>query len=372
MQALLDDLQSDEQDELNKVSLERLAAIDPDLLVKIKSTAEESLRNGTGTENSGRAHTNSSKGPNKLTDELSFLVETRTPESIERSLTWENLNLQYMKDTHDIIASLNHILRESTSVDKRYTQKEAIEMTGALATAAATADLLTNTLERIKTMETNSKKKKSSTTLSGSQGLSGASRAAAPSFFAIDKTLFTNDGIKELNEAIVGLLYDIGLPFISSADGRRFATQLELSQHLDSLFKKSQLEKIIASTQERGWYENDSVWNGDSKSAEATGGGAIADDEGSSGPTVDDEANPDTFTVPADESRDRCVICGINFKMFFDNDDGIYKYSNSREIEVMNDEASAIASEQMLVHVTCWRNLGSPEFLTEDQTLRDQ
>jgi hypothetical protein len=58
--------------------------------------------------------------------------------------------------------------------------------------------------------------------------------------------------------------------------------------------------------------------------------------------------------------------------MFFDNDDGIYKYSNSREIEVMNDEAAAQASEEMLVHVTCWRNLGSPESLYIDQTLQER
>ena len=83
----------------------------------------------------------------------------------------------------------------------------------------------------------------------------------------------------------------------------------------------------------------------------------------------DDDADPDTFTMPADESRDRCAICGINFKMFFDNEDGIYKYSNCREIEVLNDEAAVTDSEDMLVHVTCWRNLGSPELLNAEQII---
>ena len=59
-----------------------------------------------------------------------------------------------------------------------------------------------------------------------------------PGFYSIDRSLFTNDGIKKLSMAIVGLLYEIGLPFVSSADGKRFATQLELSNHLDSLFKR--------------------------------------------------------------------------------------------------------------------------------------
>mmetsp|Transcript_16772 Transcript_16772/g.31080 ORF Transcript_16772/g.31080 Transcript_16772/m.31080 type:complete len:329 (-) Transcript_16772:203-1189(-) len=308
----------------------------------------------------------------EVIDELSFLTETRTQETIDRSKTWEKLDLNYMKDTHDIIASLNHKVRESASMEMRYTQTEAIQMTGALAAAAVTANLLTQALEKMKDQDDTSKKKKSKTALTGGPGLNGTTRTAAPSFFAIDKSLFTNDGIKKLNEAIIGLLYEIGLPFVSSADGRRFATQIELSKHLDGLFRKGQLEKTMATTQERGWYDSNTAWCGEGTSQEDTPGGAKADDNDSTGPTVDDDADPDTFTMPADESRDRCVICGINFKMFFDNDDGIYKYSNSREIEVMNDEAAAKESEQMLVHITCWRNLGSPEFLTEDQTLQER
>jgi pre-mRNA cleavage complex 2 protein Pcf11 len=369
MQTILDDLQSDEEDELNKVSLERLAAIDPDLLIKIKRTAEDSLRNGTA-ETAGEGDASSTTESKKTKDELSFLIETRTPETISRSQTWEKASLDYMKDGHDIIASLNNMVRESSSIDKRYTQHEAVEMTGALATAAVTATLLTNSLQDVKEL-VDSKKKKTKMTLTGGQNSSGASQASARSYFKIDKSLFTNDGVKKLNEAVVGLLYEIGLPFVSSADGRRFTTQMELSQHLDSLFKKAQLEKTMASTQERGWYDNDATWCSEDKTQDTIQPSAgLGGDNSSEGPTVeDDNADPDSFTYPADESRDRCVICGINFKMFFDNDDGIYKYSNAREIEVLNDEAAANESDQMLVHVTCWRNLGSPEILTADQTI---
>ena len=126
----------------------------------------------------------------------------------------------------------------------------------------------------------------------------------------------------------------------------------------------------MARTEERGWYVSDSAWSGESKEDdEAATENATA--EMSNAEVTDENADPDTFTMPADESRDRCVICGINFKMFFDNDDGIYKYSNCREMEVMNDDAAAEESSQMLVHVTCWRGLGSPEILTQDQALQD-
>jgi pre-mRNA cleavage complex 2 protein Pcf11 len=126
----------------------------------------------------------------------------------------------------------------------------------------------------------------------------------------------------------------------------------------------------MAKTEERGWYVPDVVWTGEATITQATttfGGDPTRQGTGSS----EDEADPSTFTVPADESRDRCVVCGINFRMFFDNDDGIYKYSNCRDIEVLNDDVAEEESDQALVHVTCWRGLGSPSFLSMDQALQE-
>jgi pre-mRNA cleavage complex 2 protein Pcf11 len=377
MQGILDEMQQ-EENEMEKVSLERLAAINANLLLQIKEMAESQLRNGVGNKSSSSggdalpssmSSSKSTDGGMLIDDALSFLVETRGPEILNRSKTWEKLSLgENTKDARDVIASLHRLVRESTNIEKRYTQMEALEMTGALATVSVTATLLTNTLQQIKD-ESDKERIKSKMGSISNSGLNGMPRTLAPSYFTIDKSLFTNDGIKKLNEAVIGLLYEVGLPFVSSGDGRRFSTQLELSKHMDALFRKGQLEKSIATTQERGWYVNDTIWSGGGK-AQEPGGSTENDDGDAAGPdTGDDEADPESFTVPADESRDRCVICGINFKMFFDNEDGIYKYSNSREIEVLNDEAAAKDSEQMLVHVTCWRNLGSPELLTADQII---
>jgi len=371
MQKILDEMQQDE-DEMEKVSLERLAAINVNLLLQIKDMAETSLRNGLGNNQNpsggGDAGASTLSASKATDDRLSFLVESRSPEILERSKQWEKLDLaKNTKGAHDVIASLHRLVRESTNIDKRYTQMEAIEMTGALAAVSVVATILTNTLQTIKD-ESENKKAKSKMSSSGYSGLNGMSGTLAPSYFKIDRSLFTNDGIKKLNEAIIGLLYEVGLPFISN-DGRRFASQQEVTKHMDALFRKKQLEKSITATQERGWYDNDSLWSTGGKSQETS---TAPDDEDGTGPNaVDDDASPDTFTMPADESRDRCIICGINFKMFFDNDDGIYKYSNCREIEILNDEAAAKGIEEMLVHVTCWRNLGSPNIVTADQTLQD-
>lgn len=122
-------------------------------------------------------------------------------------------------------------------------------------------------------------------------------------------------------------------------------------------------------TEERGWYIDDSVWTGETSAADVVM--ATESTEVAEASTDEADRDPASFTMPADESRDRCVICGINFKMVFDNENGIYMYNNCREIEVLNDDAAEKESESMLVHVTCWRGLGSPEVLTADETLQE-
>ena len=144
---------------------------------------------------------------------------------------------------------------------------------------------------------------------------------------------------------------------------------------LDNMLHKEQEDEQQTKMdgQEEGGGGKDSVWSGD---ADESGDSRMAEDNienkySTLTTSTDGEVDPSTFTVPADESRDRCVICGINFKMIFDHDEGIYMYNNCREIEVLNDEAAAKEKEDMLVHVTCWRALGSPDDLMADQTLQD-
>lgn len=110
-------------------------------------------------------------------------------------------------------------------------------------------------------------------------------------------------------------------------------------------------------------------WTGKDKRASAEGAGAEGVGEGAEG-AADETADPNSFTVPADESRDRCLICGINFGMFFDQDEGEWMYKNCKEVNVLNDDTAINESEDVFVHVTCLRGLGSPEHLTMDQVLQ--
>lgn len=364
MQTLLDDIQSDIQNELDKVSLERLAVIDPDLLIKIKRTAEDSLRHGGGGTTSTMEHFSNKSSPLLVEEKPSFLEDLRSPEFQQRSLTWEKVKIDYMKESHDLITALRHVVMEVSKSDETYTQREAIDMTNTLGAAGAMAAILTSTLERIRD---NDRKTTKASIASGNKA--NASGHAARGFFTIDKSLFTNEGLKKKNMAVIGLLYEIGLPFVSLSDGRRFATQWELSNHLDHLFKKNQLEKTIASTEERGWYLSESVWSGESKTSEENKNEPGGSSENPIMTGTETDVDPSSFTMPAEEARDRCVICGINFKMFFDNDEGIYRYKNCKEMIVMMDDTAVNETEQMLVHVTCWRALGSPEVLDMDQVL---
>lgn len=365
MQSILDEMQSGIENELEKVSLERLADINPDLLASVKQAAEESMQSSNGQGNGEKDSSSEHRLP-------SFFVETRSPEIIERSLAWDE-QLQknkwnYQKDSQELVEQLRNSVTDGASTDNLYTRKDAIAMTQYLAAASATAMIMGEIADRIRSEGGQRRSSIFSFTGSGVSGGGG---------FGIDRERFTNAGVKEKNDAVIGMLYEVGLPFVSSADGRRFRSQHELSSHLDTLFRRNQLEKSIARTEERGWFISDVVWSRQGTEAEIQSATADAADLGASDAAtrqetkIDDGYDPETSTMPADESRERCVVCGINFKMFFDNDDGIYKYRNCREIEVMNDDVAEKESEHCLVHVSCWRGLGSPDELTTDQVLHD-
>eukprot|EP00586_Coscinodiscus_wailesii_P005104 CAMPEP_0172489450 /NCGR_PEP_ID=MMETSP1066-20121228/19462_1 /TAXON_ID=671091 /ORGANISM="Coscinodiscus wailesii, Strain CCMP2513" /LENGTH=194 /DNA_ID=CAMNT_0013257325 /DNA_START=27 /DNA_END=611 /DNA_ORIENTATION=+ len=192
---------------------------------------------------------------------------------------------------------------------------------------------------------------------------------------SVDTSLFTTEGVtKELNRWVVDMLYERGLPFVSSVDGRRFATEGELSQHLDKLFKIAQIEKTMEKTEERGWYASESQWTLQSPTTTMSSTGDPLSNKTSQTDTGDDQNgesdDPSKSTVPADENRSKCLICGIPFEMFFDQEGGDFMYTNCREIDVMNDDAAAREKEIMLVHETCRRSLGCVDYLTMDQVMR--
>lgn len=254
MQLLLDDMQSEVQNELEKVSLERLADIDTELLNTIKREAEGILASGGGgTNNSGNGgassnNKNSSSSNNNTSGRGSqqrqpngqqhsrsaspneeetkeFFTETRPPSVLQISKEWqeewEKPALQNIS-----VSALVQSLSSFSVDDQVFTQQEAAIMTEALAAAAATSVHLERAFDAMeketsKTVQTNA----------------AVVSTAAPSV-QVDPKKFTNDGVKVKDVRVIALLYEAGLPFVSSSDGRRFATQIELSNHLDYLFKK--------------------------------------------------------------------------------------------------------------------------------------
>eukprot|EP00978_Attheya_sp_CCMP212_P028212 scaffold96856_cov54-Attheya_sp.AAC.2 len=365
MQLLLDEVQSTGLDELDKVSLERLADINPSLLTQIKKAAEEGLMETVGTAVSAVGGGNAVGGVGLV------VPETRPPYEVKRAQEWDKFTSDYLMNSNKVIRSLQHSVRVGSTSFTPTTAAELQQKVGLLSAASASAAQLTNMLERLKAQQ-DTKENNFASSNNAMYSTSGAAQqhhnsTGSTKFMAIDPNKFTNEGLKEKSENVIAGLYEVGLPFSSSSDGRRFATQIELSKHLDALFRRREVEKSMERTDEREWYNLEAVWVGRASATDAAGGAGT--DAANMSDEAAAEANPDLSTVSADELRDKCAICGINFKMCFDNEDGEYKYKNCCEVEVLNDEASAKESEQMLVHVTCLRGLGSPDSLTKDQVL---
>ena len=341
METILDEIQADVESELDKVSLERLADLNPDLLANIKKTAEDHLGSGGA--------------PTAVVVERTYILETRSPSCIQQSKAWNESKFVVESDASKIVQGIAALV--GAAGDEPHTARDAMTVTHTLSVASALSKMLQQSVSYWQSQQESTTKAEPVT------------RRPTAGVSAVDPSKFTNDGLKEKDPNVIGLLYEVGLPFVSTADGRRFATQMELSHHLDALFKRNQLEKSMARTEERDWYITSDAWCG-IMTAEASK--PVTPANVSDVSAAESEYDPATSTVPADEARESCVVCGINFKMFFDSDDGVYKYSNCREIVVINDDDVALnESEDALVHVTCWQGLGSPDELTSDQAIQE-
>lgn len=145
--------------------------------------------------------------------------------------------------------------------------------------------------------------------------------------------------------------------------------------HTVCLLGYSQLEKMMEKTDERGWFVDEVTWIGDKKDfSEETDAMDVKPSLDVSKNIPADDRISFASAVIADETRDRCILCGINFAMFFDQEDGEWKYKNCTEKTVLTDDEGPLADQEeesqlVLVHETCWDGLGRPEFLAADQIL---
>lgn len=123
-------------------------------------------------------------------------------------------------------------------------------------------------------------------------------------------------------------------------------------------------------TEERGWYVNEATWLGVTSVDDSEEKMDLDDKQ----IDIKEEAiNYDAATIIADETRSKCILCGISFAMLFDQEDGEWKYKNCVEKDVLKEDDGPTLEEEefeaVLVHRTCWEGLGKPEYLTPEQVL---
>ena len=223
MQLLLDEVQSTGVDELDKVSLERLADINPDLLQQIKEEAEIVLQEQKQQQHSVLSSSlSSTSAPNG---------QVSSATSVTQQSDWSKLKLNHLEKSHTLIASLQRHVRSASQ--QTFVAKSEMERTVHLyAAISASAQLLTDMLHQWKIQSEDGVGYGY-----GSKG-DGIDSRRKRRYSLVRTEKFTTEGVKERNDAVIARLYEVGLPFVCSADGRRFATQIELSKHLDKLFKK--------------------------------------------------------------------------------------------------------------------------------------
>jgi len=262
-----------------------------------------------------------------------FFQDNRPQEIIQLSLDWEKVNFPLDK-AHELVTNLQLYVKEGSR------DETPISLLSSASATAKHISILLKTINHQRTYQPVAMIKPTS---------------------RIDTSLFTTENISKMSSSkgwIIGQLYDQGLPFVSSSDGRRFKTQTQLSLHLDALFRKSQIEKTMTKNEERGWYASVSEWT-------LTHVTVTSSSQSEQEETTKD---PQTFRYIADEKRSKCIICGISFEMVFDQLVSDFMYTNCYEMDLLQEE-EVQEEEKVLVHETCRRGLGCPEYLTMNQVL---
>ena len=285
MQDLLDEIHSD-VDELEKVSLERLAVINPELLKKIKTIAmgemNDNQDSSSAIPNKGATGNHENSEPSNQNETYHFPHESSlfsscvTKEHLKRSQDWIKMNGDMSNVKSKAGDLVNHfqqhvMLQSKTINDKNIPNDDSVTNPGLIAAASASANYISQMLQQLqfiqdgnnthhqnmsdypypvfaKSSGANSDHTNSLGMLTNNKGLPikaysyGNSNAHALLLTLIDKSLFTTEDIakkmKHHDRVVSMLLYEEGLPFLSTSDGRRFKTQLDLSNHLDALFRK--------------------------------------------------------------------------------------------------------------------------------------
>ena len=343
MQLILDDMNQDVE-ELDRVSLERLATINLDLLITIKENGQELLKNaqlenGNGGNGTSSMDLDSGVGTNSFT-------EFRSADLVKRCQEWEKIDMDPVDKGNEVIGLLQKRVRVESTSGKGFPKPE-MDGNNLLGVSSALAEYLASMLTNFSHVS------KDIDTLK----MKGV-RIMTPQ--TVDKSKFTSDGLKQKDESAILRLYEGGLPFVCNLDGRRFATATAMQRHYDKIFVQNRVKETMERTEERPWYQEEEIWTGQKEETPDT------TTEGAEGDLSEQMDDPMADTVTADETRDRCGICGTKFDMFYDQDDGEWKYKNCRNIVVDNGNDEG---ENILIHSSCWKGLGSPEFLMKDQVI---
>ena len=269
MQLLLDDLKRDMPDAVG-LTLDGLVDMNPALYENLKVTAMDMMRSNNKSNSNSNTSSNKDDEHNhdhdNDNDPLAFLVKSE--EEAKLSKDWESVgfggldldtttahNTTTNNAAQKLIDNLQRHVRIGTQVVAAAdpdvnVQAQAQAQANDDNNAGASADILKILIASsvaakyltgmVQHYESVSSRDSSSDAVikPPMSGLGLLMRQDSQSLRNVDTTLFTTEGLKEKNTWVIGSLYDEGLPHVSKADGRRFATEIQLSKHLDYMFKK--------------------------------------------------------------------------------------------------------------------------------------
>lgn len=212
MQNLLEDMRRGMPDAAD-LTLDKLMEINPSLYETIKATAQEMIDQMNNTDD----------------DSFNFFYPLSKETGWEQLCVNQNVNDEVQRG----IDVMNRQVRVSVDalsanglVDVSSDDTPLVDLLVASSTASKYITNMLKIFDDTSEYEVRAKRMKF------------LQRQESTSLQNVDITLFTTEGVKKKSLWPINSLYSEGLPYASSSDGRRFATQIQLSRHLDYIFQK--------------------------------------------------------------------------------------------------------------------------------------
>eukprot|EP00898_Chlorokybus_atmophyticus_P003585 jgi/Chlat1/4227/Chrsp27S04311 len=162
-------------------------------------------------------------------------------------------------------------------------------------------------------------------------------------------TEFRAEELKQRHQSVIDDLYS-SMTHQCRTCGLRFSAQEPYSKHLDWHFLRTKRQKT-QKVSSRAWFVSTKEWLTGTATEGTDAAVSFFDTQEAEAPKEDATLS----SVPADDTQDRCALCGESFEVFWNPDEEEWMFKGATYANSSRDGAAELSPEERgpIVHVKC-------------------